>query len=341
MEPLLRWYDEGHRDLPWRKNASPYRVWVSEIMLQQTRVEAVRGYFERWMQAFPDVRSLAEAEEAQVLKLWEGLGYYSRARNLHRAAKLICSQYGDALPADFKALLALPGIGEYTAGAVASIGFGLRVPAVDGNVLRVAARLDDDFTPITDTKYRKQITARFAEIVPETRPGDFNQSLMELGAMVCLPNGAPKCGLCPVQHLCIGFHREHTLLLPVRAAKKARRIEEKTVLLVRCGNEVGICRRPSVGLLAGLWELPSIEGKPDAAALRKTLASRGWQVEKLLSLRGAKHVFTHVEWHMAGCEVTLTEKPPALTFATPAQLRESYALPSAFRPFLSVLEGEE
>ena len=341
VEPLLRWYDEGHRDLPWRKNASPYRVWVSEIMLQQTRVEAVRGYFERWMQAFPDVRSLAEAEEAQVLKLWEGLGYYSRARNLHRAAKLVGSQYGGALPADFKALLALPGVGEYTAGAVASIGFGLRVPAVDGNVLRVAARLDDDFTPITDTKYRKQITARFAEIVPEKRPGDFNQSLMELGAMVCLPNGAPKCGLCPVQHLCIGFHREHTLLLPVRAAKKARRIEEKTVLLVRCGNEVGICRRPSAGLLAGLWELPSIEGKPDAAALRKTLASRGWQVEKLLSLRSAKHVFTHVEWHMAGCEVTLAEKPPALTFATPAQLRESYALPSAFRPFLSVLEGEE
>ena len=225
VEPLLRWYDEGHRDLPWRKNASPYRVWVSEIMLQQTRVEAVRGYFERWMQAFPDVRSLAEAEEAQVLKLWEGLGYYSRARNLHRAAKLVGSQYGGALPADFEALLALPGVGEYTAGAVASIGFGLRVPAVDGNVLRVAARLDDDFTPITDTKYRKQITARFAEIVPEKRPGDFNQSLMELGAMVCLPNGAPKCGLCPVQHLCIGFHREHTLLLPVRAAKKARRIE--------------------------------------------------------------------------------------------------------------------
>lgn len=144
-----------------------------------------------------------------------------------------------------------------------------------------------------------------------------------------------------MQHLCIGFHREHTLLLPVRAAKKARRIEEKTVLLVRCGNEVGICRRPSAGLLAGLWELPSIEGKPDAAALRKTLASRGWQVEKLLSLRAAKHVFTHVEWHMAGCEVTLAEKPPALTFATPAQLRKSYALPSAFRPFLSVLEGEE
>lgn len=150
LPPLLGWYERNKRDLPWRRDREPYHVWLSEIMLQQTRVEAVRGYYERWMQAFPDVRALAAADEAQVLKLWEGLGYYSRARNLHRAAQLVCERYGGTLPADYEALLALPGVGEYTAGAVASIGFGLRVPAVDGNVLRVAARLNDDFTPITD-----------------------------------------------------------------------------------------------------------------------------------------------------------------------------------------------
>lgn len=338
VEPLLRWYDDGHRDLPWRREPVPYRVWVSEIMLQQTRVEAVRGYFERWMQAFPDVRALAAADEAQVLKLWEGLGYYSRARNLHRAAQLVCERYGGTLPADYEALLALPGVGEYTAGAVASIGFGLCVPAVDGNVMRVAARLNDDFTPITDAKQKKRTTGHFLEITPEDRPGDFNQSLMELGAMVCLPNGAPRCGSCPVQHLCLGYHHGHAEILPVRAAKRERRIEERTVLLVRCGEEVGICRRPKTGLLAGLWELPSLEGKTGADELRARLSARGWQVEKLLSLRGAKHVFTHVEWHMSGFEVTLAEKPEGLTFVTPQALRESYALPSAFRAFLSVLE---
>ena len=338
VEPLLRWYDDGHRDLPWRRDPVPYRAWVSEIMLQQTRVEAVRGYFERWMQAFPDVRALAAADEAQVLKLWEGLGYYSRARNLHRAAQLVCERYGGPLPADYEALLALPGVGEYTAGAVASIGFGLCVPAVDGNVMRVAARLNDDFTPITDAKQKKRTTGHFSEITPEDRPGDFNQSLMELGAMVCLPNGAPRCGSCPVQHLCLGYHHGHAEILPVRAAKRARRIEERTVLLVRCGEEVGIRCRPKTGLLAGLWELPSLEGKTGADELRARLSARGWQVEKLLSLRGAKHGFTHVEWHMSGFEVTLAEKPEGLTFVTPQALRESYALSSAFRAFLSVLE---
>lgn len=337
-ERLLPWYRENARNLPWRESREPYRVWVSEIMLQQTRVEAVRGYYERWMQAFPDVRALAAADEAQVLKLWEGLGYYSRARNLHRAAQLVCERYGGTLPADYEALLALPGVGEYTAGAVASIGFGLCVPAVDGNVMRVAARLNDDFTPITDAKQKKRTTGHFSEITPEDRPGDFNQSLMELGAMVCLPNGAPRCGSCPVQHLCLGYHHGHAEILPVRAAKRARRIEERTVLLVRCGEEVGICRRPKTGLLAGLWELPSLEGKTGADELRARLSARGWQVEKLLSLRGAKHVFTHVEWHMSGFEVTLAEKPEGLTFVTPQALRESYALPSAFRAFLSVLE---
>ena len=218
--PLLAWYDQGHRDLPWRSRPTPYRVWVSEIMLQQTRVEAVRGYFDRWMQALPDIPSLAAADEGVYMKLWEGLGYYSRVRNLHRAAVEVCAKYGGELPADYDKLLALPGIGEYTAGAIASIAFGLPVPAVDGNVLRVAARLDNEFTPITDAKYKRRVRGQFAALLPEDRPGDLNQALMELGAMVCLPNGAPLCGDCPLQHLCLGYHRGNAAVLPLRAAKK-------------------------------------------------------------------------------------------------------------------------
>lgn len=340
IPPLLAWYDAGHRDLPWRAQPTPYRVWVSEIMLQQTRVEAVRGYFDRWMQALPDIPALAAAEEAVYMKLWEGLGYYSRVRNLHRAAVDVCAQYGGELPADYDKLLALPGVGDYTAGAVASIAFGIPVPAVDGNVLRVAARLDNDFTPITDAKYKRQVRERFAALMPADRPGDLNQSLMELGATVCLPNGAPRCGDCPLQHLCLGFHHGNAATLPIRTAKKARRVENRTVLLVRCGTLVGITRRPANGLLAGLWELPALEGHLSPDETRAALAAQGWQVQHLLSLRPAKHVFTHVEWHMNGYYVELTAQPDGLTFVSPADLRASYALPSAFRSFLSVIEEE-
>ena len=340
VAPLLAWYDEGHRDLPWRAVPTPYRVWVSEIMLQQTRVEAVRGYFDRWMQALPDIPALAAADEAVYMKLWEGLGYYSRVRNLHRAAVEVCEQYGGELPADYARLLALPGVGEYTAGAVASIAFGLPVPAVDGNVLRVAARLDNDLTPITDAGYKKQTRARFAALMPADRPGDLNQALMELGATVCLPNGAPRCADCPLQHLCLGCHHGNAAMLPVRAAKKARRVENRTVLLARCGPLVGIRRRPAKGLLAGLWELPALAGHLSPEETRAALAAQGWKVQKLLSLRPAKHIFTHVEWHMNGYYIELAAPPDGLTFVSPAALRADYALPSAFRAFLSVIEEE-
>ena len=340
VAPLLEWYDGGHRDLPWRAQPTPYRVWVSEIMLQQTRVEAVRGYFARWMDALPDVRALAAADEAVYLKLWEGLGYYSRVRNLHRAAIEVCDKYGGELPADYDALRALPGIGDYTAGAVASIAFGLPVPAVDGNVLRVAARLDNDLTPITDTAFKKRTRERFAALMPADRPGDLNQSLMELGATVCIPNGAPLCGDCPVQHLCLGYHHGNAAMLPLRAAKKARRVENRTVLLLRHGTLVGIRRRPQSGLLARLWELPALNGHLSPDEVRTQLEARSWQVGKLLSLRPAKHIFTHVEWHMNGYYIELKNLPDELTFVSPSALRAEYALPSAFRAFLSVLEEQ-
>lgn len=340
VAPLLNWYDQGHRDLPWRAYPTPYRVWVSEIMLQQTRVQAVLGYFTRWMETLPDVRTLAKADESVYLKLWEGLGYYSRVRNLHRAAVEVCEKYGGELPADYDALLSLPGIGEYTAGAIASIACGIAVPAVDGNVLRVAARLDNDFTPITDMAFKKRTRTRFADLMPVDRPGDLNQSLMELGAMICLPNGAPLCGDCPVQHLCLGYHHGNATLLPLRAAKKARRIENRTVLLLRHDLLVGLTQRPSSGLLAGLWELPALEGHLSPDEIRQTLAARGWKVSSLLSLRPAKHIFTHVEWHMNGYYIELANQPKELTFVSTSALRAEYALPSAFRAFLSVLEEE-
>ena len=338
--PLLAWYDAGHRDLPWRRTRDPYRIWLSEIMLQQTRVEAVIPYYERFLAACPDVRALAEASEQTYLKLWEGLGYYSRVRNLHRAAQIVCESYGGRMPADYAALRALPGIGDYTAGAVASIAFGIPEPAVDGNVLRVIARLTGDERPIDAAKVKRDMRAQAAAVLPADRPGAFNQAMMELGAVVCIPNGAPRCGDCPLMHLCRAFHEQTTGHIPVRTPKKARAVVHRTVLLPRCGALVGIRRRPDTGLLARMWELPAYEQALEPAALRARLAADGWQVARLRALRPARHVFTHVEWHMTGCYAELAAPADGLTWVTPAELRGAYALPAAFRPFLQVIEEE-
>lgn len=337
---LLSWYDAGHRDLPWRRTKDPYRIWLSEIMLQQTRVEAVIPYYERFLQACPDIRALAKASEEVYLKLWEGLGYYSRVRNLHKAACVICEQYGGKMPNNHKALLSLPGIGDYTAGAIASIAFGLPEPAVDGNVLRVCARVNGDFRSIDDPKVKRDFRAQLVEIMPEGRSGDFNQALMELGATVCIPNGVPRCGDCPILHLCHAFHEKTWDCIPVRTPKKARTTQERTVIVARCGKLVGIRRRADTGLLAQMWELPAYEGKLEPREIRVQLEKDGWRVEKLLSLSPAKHIFTHIEWHMIGYYAELSEPIPDLVWVTPNELRGAYALPSAFRAFLRVLEGE-
>ncbi len=337
VQPLLDWYAAGHRDLPWRRTRDPYCIWVSEIMLQQTRVEAVRGYYARFMEALPDVRALAAAEEETCLKLWEGLGYYSRVRNLHRAAVIICQEYGGKLPGSYEALLRLPGIGDYTAGAIASIAFGERVPAVDGNVLRVVTRLTGDFRPVTDPKVRAGLRAWTAEAVPAGQAGAFNQAMMELGAMVCVPNGAPRCGSCPLAHLCEACRAGTAAALPVKQAKKPRRIEPRTVFLICSGDRTALRRRPDRGLLAGLWELPSAEGALDPAQAKAQLAAWGIGAARLLSLRPAKHIFTHVEWHMTGYYAECEAQAGGFVWVAPEQLREAYALPSAFRPFLEVL----
>ncbi len=339
IQPLLDWFEENKRDLPWRRDHDAYHVWLSEIMLQQTRVEAVIPYYERFLATCPTVQDLAALDEARLFKLWEGLGYYSRARNLHKAAKLICSEYGGTFPADYAALRGLPGVGDYTAGAVGSIAFGLPVPAVDGNVLRVMARLTDDNRPIDQPKVKKDMTASVQAILPLDRSGDFNQAMMELGATVCLPNGAPKCCTCPMAYQCVSYRNGTMEALPVRTPKKPRRMEQKTVLVLRCGDKIALQKRPSKGLLAGLWEFPWYADALAPQQVRERLQQDGFAVQEVLSLRPAKHVFTHIEWHMIGYFVELTAQKLPFAWVTPEQLRGEYALPSAYRAFAAVLEG--
>ena len=269
VQPLLDWYDANARILPWREQPEPYRVWLSEIMLQQTRVEAVKPYFERFLAALPTIRSLAEAPEDRLMKLWEGLGYYNRARNLQKAARMILERHNGMFPSDFEEILALPGIGEYTAGAISSIAFGRPVPAVDGNVLRVMSRLLESAEDIAQPAVKVNITHALKQIYPEQRCGDFTQSLMELGATVCLPNGKPKCRECPLAELCLARLNGKVAELPVKAPKKARKLENRTVLLLFCGNRIAIRRREEKGLLAGLYEFPNREGSLTGEPIRE------------------------------------------------------------------------
>ena len=337
VPPLIAWYDRCARILPWREDPAPYRVWVSEVMLQQTRVETVKPYFARFLRELPDVAALAAAPEAQLLKLWEGLGYYSRVRNLQKGARAVTERFGGVIPGDFDALLTLPGIGRYTAGAIASIAFGVPVPAVDGNVLRVTARLLDCHDPVTEPAVKRRIEDALKAVIPADRPGTFNQGLMELGATVCLPNGAPKCEGCPLSALCLGRERGTAEVLPVKAAKKPRRIEERTVFLLTCRGRIGLRRRPEKGLLAGLWELPALPGALDREEAAAALSARGI-VAVPEPLPGAKHIFTHLEWHMRAWAAECPEELPGLTWADREELREIYTLPSAFSAYFGEIE---
>ena len=338
VSPLLFWYGRAARVLPWRDHPEPYRVWVSEIRLQQTRVEAVKPYFERFLAALPTVSDLARAPEEQLLKLWEGLGYYSRARNLQKAARIMAERYGGEVPASYEELLALPGIGEYTAGAISSIAFGIPVPAVDGNVLRVVSRLSADDSDIGNPALKKDVAARLRRILPEGRAGDFNQAMMELGATVCLPNGAPLCGECPLSSLCLARSEGLTDRLPVKAAKKARVSEDLTVFLIACGGRAALRRRPEKGLLAGLWELPNVPGKLGEKQAKELLEKWGVPAREMKPLPGAKHIFTHREWHMTAWAVRTGRADEGMTWASRRELEESYPLPYAFKAFFRPLK---
>lgn len=340
-EPLLSWYDAGRRILPWREDPTPYHVWLSEIMLQQTRVEAVKPYYDRFLRELPDIASLAAVDEEKLLKLWEGLGYYNRARNLKKSAMQIISQYGGEMPGDYEQLMKLPGIGNYTAGAVASIAFGRAVPAVDGNVLRIMSRLRLDDRDIMDAKVKRAIEEELRGVIPRERPGDFNQALMELGATVCVPNGEPKCEVCPWSGICQARIRGRVMEYPKKAPKKPRRVEKKTILLIWYNRLIALQKRPDEGLLAGLYEFPSIEGHQKEEQVITYLKSLGVTPIRIRSLEASKHVFTHKEWHMTAYSIRVDELEGMgeYVFVEPEEIKNRYPVPSAFAAYLKYMEN--
>lgn len=351
-KPLLEWYDEHRRILPWREEPTPYHVWVSEIMLQQTRVEAVKPYYKRFMEHLPDVEHLALAPEQLLLKLWEGLGYYNRVRNMQKAALQIVEEYHGKMPEEYSELTKLKGIGSYTAGAIASIAFGQAVPAVDGNVLRVIARYTMNAGLIDDMKVKQQIEQSLTEIVPKKRPGDFNQAMMELGAMVCLPNGEPHCEVCPLREGCKAFHEKCAMEYPKKSEKKGRTIEEKTVLIIQDADRAALHKRAGRGLLAGMYEFPNLEGHLSKEQVLRYLTENGLQPLHIKSLQDSKHVFTHKEWHMKGYAVRVDELAPKSKdgtgpdwiFVEPIRTQKEYPIPSAFAayvPYLNIKLGKE
>jgi len=325
---LLPWYDAHRRSLPWREEVSPYRTWVSEIMLQQTRVAAVIPYFQRFMDAFPTVEALAAADTGQLMKLWEGLGYYSRARNLQKAAQLVAQR--GSFPHTYEEVIALPGIGDYTAGAILSIAFGQSVPAVDGNVLRVLSRITGSEENILDARTRSRFRALMERIMPPQRPGEFNQALMDLGAMVCLPSGEPLCSQCPAREFCTAHLQNRQNRLPVRISKTKRRTEEKTVFLLLRQDCAALRQRPDAGLLAGLWEYPHTEGTLDEAAAAAQLARWGVTPQRWVKRLQFHHIFTHIRWEMTGYVVEVNGNGPSEWLWCNEEERAQRAVPSAF-----------
>ncbi len=344
--PLCLWYEREKRDLPWRRTKDPYAVWVSEIMLQQTRVEAVKPYYARFLQTLPTIRDLAEAEEELLLKLWEGLGYYSRVRNMQAAAKQVMAEYGGSLPADYKSLLSLKGIGSYTAGAVASIAFSLPFAAVDGNVLRVMSRIFADDRDILLPAVKKDWEKEISEALTKENAGTVNQALMELGATICLPKGEPKCFLCPMLPMCRAYRKGKIAQFPVKGQKKPRTIVHLNVFFLTDGKRIALRKRPKKGLLANLWELPNGRQEESFAVMLQE-----WGIKKgsVTPMQEQKHIFTHVEWRMT-CYFVLAEEREDTPFIwiEPEKMQEAYALPSAFKKiweegisFLDVWQNEK
>ncbi|MBR3844220.1 MAG: A/G-specific adenine glycosylase [Clostridia bacterium] len=328
---IVEWHRSHKRDLPWRVDPSPYHTWLSEIMLQQTRIEAVIPYYHRFLQELPTIEALANVPEDRLLKLWEGLGYYSRARNLKKAAQKVMEEYGGQLPITAKELRALPGIGEYTAGAIASMSFGQPEPAVDGNVLRVITRITGDDGDITQTAVRKRITQSLREIYPSgVDAGDFTEGLMELGETVCIPAGVPRCQQCPVAEYCVANKENKTQQLPVKSEKKKRKIQHKIVFVLECNGKYAIRRRPDQGLLAGMWELPNVD---KALCEEQWGEALGLSVVCAKSLEPSVHIFTHVEWHMDGVYCQCETCDPGYVWITPAEILHETALPVAFRVY--------
>ena len=336
-EPLLVWYDAGHRELPWRQTQVPYHIWLSEIMLQQTRVEAVKGYYARFLNALPDIASLAQCDDETLHKLWEGLGYYSRVRNLKKAAQVICAKYGGEFPRAYDQVLALPGIGSYTAGAICSIVFNQPTPAVDGNVLRVISRLRNDASPIDLPETKKRVTQDLAAIYP-SRAGDFTQALMELGATLCGPNRKPACDVCPCAEICLARCQGTSQALPVKRPKREKRQEDRTVFICCCDGRYALEKRPATGLLAGLWQFPNVAGKMETQQALAQAETMGLCPREILRQVERKHIFTHIQWNMRGIYLESARMEKDYSWFTPEEIRQQAALPTAFRLFWEEIE---
>lgn len=329
---LLPWYSSGHRDLPWRADRDPYHVWISEIMLQQTRAEAVKGYYSRFLAVLPTIEVLANCNDDVLHKLWEGLGYYSRVRNLKKAAIQIMEKHCGIFPREYAQVLALPGIGEYTAGAICSICFNQPTPAVDGNVLRVISRITNDAAPIDLPATKKAVTQALARVYPKDA-GNFTQALMELGATVCGPNRKPDCQNCPCREFCQGFQHGTMEALPVKTPKKLRREEDITVFILRCNGRYALQKRPETGLLAGLWQFPNVPGHLDAHEAVKQAEQAGLNPKDILRQSTKKHIFTHIQWNMHGIWLETSQPSADYVWLTPEEIDGSAALPTAFRQF--------
>lgn len=347
-EPLVSWYRENKRDLPWRDIGDPYRIWISEIMLQQTRVEAVKPFYARFLKELPEVSDLAKAEEDKLLKLWEGLGYYNRVRNMQKAAQQIMETHGGEFPRDYEAIRGLTGIGNYTAGAIGSFAFGIPKPAVDGNVLRVISRVTGSYEDIMKASTKTKVEEQLEAVIPKDAACDFNQGLIELGAIVCVPNGAPKCDICPLAHLCEANQKGIQDELPVKKKAKERRIEKKTVFIFKDGENVAIRKREAKGLLAGLYELPNVEGHLTQKAALEYSRQIGLAPLRIKALGEAKHIFSHVEWHMKGYGIRVDELENSCTedmiFIHPEEVEKEYPIPAAFdtyTKYVNVKLGQE
>ena len=329
---LLPWYYENHRALPWREDKEPYHIWLSEIMLQQTRVEAVKGYYARFLAALPTIEALAACDDDSLHKLWEGLGYYSRVRNLKKAAREILERHGGIFPTEHSQVLALSGIGDYTAGAICSIAFDQPTPAVDGNVLRVWSRLTDDSSPIDLPATKVRTKEALAKIYPN-EAGDFTQALMELGATICGPNRKPGCENCPCKGICLGYQNGTAETLPVKAPKKEKRQEDRTVFILSCDGQYALEKRPNKGLLAGLWQFPNVSGQLDTKAALAEVEKLGLHPRELIREVFRKHIFTHIQWNMKGIYLEVADMAGEFQWFTEEEVETQAALPTAFRQF--------
>lgn len=337
---IVGWYPKEARTLPWREDKNPYHIWISEIMLQQTRIEAVKEYYMRFMKELPTIADLAKIEEEKLLKLWEGLGYYNRARNLKKAAIIMVTDYQGNMPSSYEKLVKLPGIGEYTAGAIASIAFNERVTAVDGNVLRVMARVLKNSSNILLPKTKKEMTEKLEAILPK-EAGIFNEGIMELGETICLPNGKPLCDKCPIAKLCIAHQEGIEESLPIREKNNKRKVEQKTVFVFQKEDRIAIRKREEKGLLASLYEFPSIEGHVLEKEIKEKIKKWNLEAESCLYLTKYRHVFSHKEWDMIAYHVVVKEKNKEFLWVTKIELQEKYPLPSAFLPFQKELDKRE